>query len=1420
MAPKFQGLPLKIATVKPWIRACFAQSPTNALQFLITDGRRASLILPTGKVLRDLHGLEACRDKIVRVSASYDGSCVVALTSDGNCWLHNCALGQSQAIELPPEEELPFQFSPKVKRQQLWDLQLEACAATSLVCFSWLGSSGALVKNLPFSQASNASNSSRDIIWAKHEEQTDAGVIVLGTFVCSASMMSLEGWMVIETDAIADVPASDDSWKVGISCSLFSIKDGSAEPTGSCVATFTIPSPFSSLERTEWSRHTPSLHSSRRKPAILAVHGGEGLMALILNCQSPCLYFFKIDGSSNTSQHPKICLPLDSVTNAVQEFVCDATWVCKGWWLVVLLSTGRLLVFDRRGVLLSWTAESASGAINIASGTNLISYIQMPNEMLALCEAEWTVSAHPLQPYVAVCTGFFIAVVLLPSPSHFITSHLSVIEHPNPPLDVAFEYAFLISRTLHASSEPSCAQDVIVILSHLWCLALSNPCAVEFSICDKLCKLLSSSLVSAAAVSDSKRQVLVDSLRSFLTAGHQATYLCPHAAVNQSQKLDFACIQVIVSALVNANAAEDAAVLLCACRKRCDVARNLMLRPQYISCVRFIMNAWSEISVKELQVTATSETVALQGILAAESISVRPTGSFSIDRKKESIIARAIDPSVTAIESSVCFCRAGQSVAALAALINGGHLAAVVAATLRMQGVLTGSSCTAVLSAAIHGKCWKFPLNDLLPIRDSEDCKEDASIDDCLAFILKTSPRAAVQSVVRFAAAVCALSLCSNSNIELICLRSSQCIDTQSEFVECPVFLRLRLSTDPTVVLGNNVEHQDYQSISVRSCSLAFKDVLAESCDHVITESSPPSGLELASVLCLLTGCGAEAALLAVASVEIPDIFASLSSFCDDVSSATAMAQSSPFIARIESFKASVCDWIKDNFNLLSSFFLSPANMELLQFCSKGLPVANLPSQVALLQSIDQICSEAVKSELLNVCRNMAGDHNVALNSTIKDACLFLSVRSRSAPNITRLQILFFWEVLDNRRSALKSSSGSLSSKMSATAMTKSQLLLEFSIVVHDWESSFLDLSATFCVDTIEVALRSGSGSSISREQLLSNISLLCLAVRKGAISEQRHKLRAIAQSIQSLSLQAHSMLNSLFESDHSGEHDAELEALEQELTLRYDRVKEAQYLSSEEGIILDLKASANSVLVSLSEELWVCHSALMATFCLNSNETKTLAPVVIVPHLIALNASSEPKLLPDHEMNDSHSTLSRSQESLDHSSELDHGPPRSVILSQLPKMLPPSQGTSHDSIPFHSKSCHIGTTKVLSPLELPPRVSSSLETRSPHEIPVELLAPESISSEQLFRPSRKLDAHECAVNAIVVSVDGSFLFSAGEDASIKKWQLDRCFCVKSVLLDHAASCLAISFDGYFSKTPVYLFVFVFLISPCRSVYF
>ena len=70
------------------------------------------------------------------------------------------------------------------------------------------------------------------------------------------------------------------------------------------------------------------------------------------------------------------------------------------------------------------------------------------------------------------------------------------------------------------------------------------------------------------------------------------------------------------------------------------------------------------------------------------------------------------------------------------------------------------------------------------------------------------------------------------------------------------------------------------------------------------------------------------------------------------------------------------------------------------------------------------------------------------------------------------------------------------------------------------------------------------------------------------------------------------------------------------------------------------------------------------------------------------------------------------------------------------------------------------------------------------------------ISSDQLLCPARKLDAHESAINAISASSDGTLLISAGDDRSIKMWKIDSFVCVKSVLLDHAVSCLTVSLDG------------------------
>jgi hypothetical protein len=180
------------------------------------------------KSSQDLHGLEACRDKIVRVSASHDGSCVVALTSDGHCWLHNCALGQSEAIDLPAADSLPLEFNLKAKKQQLWDVQLEACASTSLISFSWMGPAGNMMMCLPFAVASTASHASRTVVWANHEEQFFPGVTILGSCVCSAAMLSLEGWVTITSSLAAGAGAdsSGDSWTLSLSCSLFCIKEG------------------------------------------------------------------------------------------------------------------------------------------------------------------------------------------------------------------------------------------------------------------------------------------------------------------------------------------------------------------------------------------------------------------------------------------------------------------------------------------------------------------------------------------------------------------------------------------------------------------------------------------------------------------------------------------------------------------------------------------------------------------------------------------------------------------------------------------------------------------------------------------------------------------------------------------------------------------------------------------------------------------------------------------------------------------------------------------------------------------------------------------------------------------------------------------------------------------------------------------
>lgn len=99
--------------------------------------------------------------------------------------------------------------------------------------------------------------------------------------------------------------------------------------------------------------------------------------------------------------------------------------------------------------------------------------------------------------------------------------------------------------------------------------------------------------------------------------------------------------------------------------------------------------------------------------------------------------------------------------------------------------------------------------------------------------------------------------------------------------------------------------------------------------------------------------------------------------------------------------------------------------------------------------------------------------------------------------------------------------------------------------------------------------------------------------------------------------------------------------------------------------------------------------------------------------------------------------------------------------------------------------------TKILSPK--PTTVITNIQ---PSEIPVEDHDAAFISSDQLLCPARKLDAHESAINAIIASSDGTLLISAGDDRSIKMWKIDSFVCVKSVLLDHAVSCLTVSLDG------------------------
>jgi hypothetical protein len=681
---------------------------------------------------------------------------------------------------------------------------------------------------------------------------------------------------------------------------------------------------------------------------------------------------------------------------------------------------------------------------------------------------------------------------------------------------------------------------------------------------------------------------------------------------------------------------------------------------------------------------------------------------------------------------------------------------------------------------------------------DSAEPQETASVEDCMAFILQTAPQAAVHSVIRMAAAVGALALCSNSNIELQCLQASQCmcIDTHTEFTSCPVSLSISLSCDPSITLGSRFEPEHCQPISLHACSSAFKDVLTESSDRL----SPPSGAELAWVLCLLAGCGAEAALLSVAAVEQFHPFSSLSCFCDQVSNAASAAQSLSFLDRVSNFKASVIDWIDGNFKSLSALFLSPANCELLSFVS-GVPDSKPSSRISLIEHMDDICAETASIEVLNLCRHIAGDNDVALNSNIKYACRFISQRSTNIHHPIQFQVPFLWAVVDSWSSTLKSLSAVVPSQLSsaqlnAAAATRAQLLLQFSIACPNLDPSVLNVGASFCVSSIEAALRSSSGSGFSSQHLISNACLLCLAVRKGAIPEQRHKLRSIAQSTKSVSAHASSIINSLFEPETSALHDDELQALEAELSLWYDRVKEARSSQKDQGIIADLKESAGSVLRSLSEELWVCHCALMASCFFDMNDSSSITPVPLVPLLDLSISHTAPKVSPSQEFDGSDLVLSQ-----DMASSTDLTSDSVLDFSQGSKSLSPAarQFSEEAAQPASSLTSKIGCLDSdTSPLcQAPSHIDRfSRSIKLPSHPPVDPCAPIIVSRDQLSCPARKLDAHESAVNAIVISADRTFLFTAGDDCTIKKWQLDICYCIKSVLADHAVLCLVASSDG------------------------
>jgi WD40 repeat protein len=196
---------------------------------------------------------------------------------------------------------------------------------------------------------------------------------------------------------------------------------------------------------------------------------------------------------------------------------------------------------------------------------------------------------------------------------------------------------------------------------------------------------------------------------------------------------------------------------------------------------------------------------------------------------------------------------------------------------------------------------------------------------------------------------------------------------------------------------------------------------------------------------------------------------------------------------------------------------------------------------------------------------------------------------------------------------------------------------------------------------------------------------------------------------------------------------------------------------------------------------------------------------------------SSAAKPLPEDEAKYSNPSFCVIADAIDRASLSAVAVPLSTMRSFSPADLPASRATTLRSAPSGPTANSAAKQNNLSPREQLLRLPSNISTRLPSNLPVEPLFVGSVSSGSEFRPTRTINAHESEVNAIAIRVDRASLFSAGNDRSIKKWQLDRCFCIKSVLLDHEVTCLAISSDGKNSRS---LSVIAVLNFSFRSIYF